>query len=82
MASLSRLVSAIFVMIIFSAIDNPVGAVKEIKVGGIEGWRQPGVNHSAMFNQWAAVHRFHVGDSLREFSQIHYLFVNYAGFLN
>lgn len=70
MASLFRLVFAVFVMILLSAIlDNPVGASKEIKVGGTEGWRQPGVNDSAMYNQWAARHRFHVGDSLREFSQ-------------
>lgn len=82
MASLFGLVFAIFVLLL-STIDSPVGALKEFKVGGAEGWQQPGVNDSAMYNQWAAMHRFHVGDSLREFPKFGFYFlVNYkANFL-
>ncbi|KAA8540372.1 hypothetical protein F0562_024709 [Nyssa sinensis] len=46
-------------------MNAPVEASKEFKVGDAEGWRQPDVNETSLYNQWAAINRFHVGDSLR-----------------
>uniref|UniRef100_A0A5B7CDQ7 Phytocyanin domain-containing protein n=1 Tax=Davidia involucrata TaxID=16924 RepID=A0A5B7CDQ7_DAVIN len=60
---LGLLISTSF--IILAAMNAPVGASKEFKVGDAEGWRQPGVNETSLYNQWAAMNRFHVGDSLR-----------------
>ncbi|KAI4387000.1 hypothetical protein MLD38_004869 [Melastoma candidum] len=39
-------------------------ALKTFKVGGHEGWLEPGTGNSSFYVDWASSHRFHVGDSL------------------
>ncbi|KAL6972773.1 hypothetical protein U1Q18_026951 [Sarracenia purpurea var. burkii] len=62
--SLLAILIVIFVVLV-AAGSTPAGASKEFKVGAADGWRQPALNDTAMYNQWAARNRFHVGDSLR-----------------
>ncbi|KAI8565598.1 hypothetical protein RHMOL_Rhmol03G0272600 [Rhododendron molle] len=66
MASAPSLFCCIFFIIFIAAMDSPVQASKEFKVGGSEGWRTPDENESAIYDQWSARKRFRVGDSLRE----------------
>ncbi|CAL5327802.1 unnamed protein product [Camellia sinensis] len=66
MASLFGLFSTFLFILLTAAINTPsVGAFKEFRVGDSEGWQQPGDNHTAFYDQWAATNRFLVGDSLR-----------------
>lgn len=46
---------------------SPVSAAEEFKVGDMNGWRQPDINHTEFYTLWAATKSFHVGDLLREF---------------
>ncbi|XXG84135.1 hypothetical protein AAC387_Pa10g1722 [Persea americana] len=39
-------------------------SARQFQVGGPAGWTQPTGKENETYNQWAAKHRFHVGDSL------------------
>ncbi|OWM78117.1 mavicyanin-like [Punica granatum] len=64
MASLSVLLFGC--LVILAATNNlaMVEGMKEFKVGGTEGWREPPQNNTSMYNDWAMRKRFHIGDSL------------------
>lgn len=55
-------------VVVVSTIVSPASAVEEFKVGDVDGWRQPDMNHTEVYTLWAATKRFHVGDLLREFA--------------
>ncbi|KAK4754317.1 hypothetical protein SAY87_002421 [Trapa incisa] len=55
------------VLIVLAAADDSaiqVEPLKEFKVGGRYGWREPEDNNTSMYDEWATMMRFHVGDSL------------------
>lgn len=64
MASLPVLLFATLVVLGSANSLATVEGVKEFKVGGREGWREPDENSTSMYNDWATRLRFHVGDSL------------------
>lgn len=64
--SMHRLVLSVLVFVLL-AMNEPVEAGKEFKVGDAEGWRVPDEKQAAFYKQWAAKVEFRVGDSLREF---------------
>ncbi|KAL8118666.1 early nodulin-like protein 7 [Apium graveolens] len=55
----------LILVIVIGTIVSPVSAVEEFKVGDVDGWRQPDINHTEVYTLWAATKRFHVGDLLR-----------------
>lgn len=57
-----RLLWWLFVCLLFL-----LGEGREFRVGGSMGWTVPNDLNSITYNQWAESHRFHYGDSLREF---------------
>lgn len=57
----------LILVIVAGTIVSPASAVEEFKVGDVDGWRQPDVNHTEIYTLWAATKHFHVGDLLREF---------------
>ncbi|GAV77557.1 Cu_bind_like domain-containing protein, partial [Cephalotus follicularis] len=63
--NMASLLGVFFTCFVFIATTNGlVDAVKEFKVGDELGWHQPSPNNTMMYTQWAAMIRFHVGDSL------------------
>ena len=66
-SSLGVLFTALIVLV---AMNSSAGAATEFRVGDGDGWRKPGVNETAMYEQWAKRNRFQVGDSLCEFVKI------------
>ncbi|WJZ94530.1 hypothetical protein VitviT2T_013377 [Vitis vinifera] len=60
-SSLGVLFTALIVLV---AMNSSAGAATEFRVGDADGWRKPGVNETAMYEQWAKRNRFQVGDSL------------------
>ncbi|XP_047332031.1 early nodulin-55-1-like [Impatiens glandulifera] len=56
------IISMVLVVVV---VVDVAEASMEFKVGGLEGWRQPFENETAIYIQWASNNRFHVGDSLR-----------------
>ncbi|KAK3027088.1 hypothetical protein RJ639_040920 [Escallonia herrerae] len=80
-ASLFLRLFCTILLVLATANTPPVTASEEFKVGDAEGWRQPGLNHTEMYNHWAARRRFHVGDSLRfEYKNDSVLVVNKWGY--
>ncbi|KAK1362887.1 NtEPc [Heracleum sosnowskyi] len=53
------------IVIVVGTTVSYASAVEEFKVGDVEGWRQPDINHTEIYTLWAATKRFHVGDLLR-----------------
>lgn len=54
--------------LVFLLMNEAAVNAKEFKVGDDLGWREPNTNDTLLYNHWAATNRFHVGDSLSEFS--------------
>lgn len=55
-------------VLVIGTIVSSASAAEEFKVGDVDGWRQPDINHTEIYTLWAATKRFHVGDLLREFT--------------
>ncbi|KAK6125020.1 hypothetical protein DH2020_041294 [Rehmannia glutinosa] len=58
--------ASLFTLVLITSSAPAAVTAEEFKVGGDDGWRQPGsANETEMYARWAATVRFHVGDSLR-----------------